>query len=75
MVLGIALIIFSCWLLKIKNKGLWGVFINAVMGCLLLLLFNLFGLTALPINPLNAFISAVFGIFGIVLLYLIITFL
>lgn len=75
MILGIAIIVFSCWLLKIRKKGLWGIIVNAIMGCLMLLLFNVFGLTALPINPLNAFISAVFGIFGIVLLYLIITFL
>ncbi|HEY8419825.1 MAG TPA: pro-sigmaK processing inhibitor BofA family protein [Clostridia bacterium] len=73
-ILGLALIIFSCWLLKVKKKGVWGVVINAVIGCLFLFAFNLFGIMAIPINPLNAFICAVFGIFGVVLIYLIITF-
>ncbi|NLC16583.1 MAG: pro-sigmaK processing inhibitor BofA [Clostridiales bacterium] len=74
-ILGLTIIVFSCWLLKIKNKGLFGVLINALMGCLFLFAFNLFGVMAIPINPLNAFICAVFGIFGVVLIYLIITFL
>ncbi|HEY8423446.1 MAG TPA: pro-sigmaK processing inhibitor BofA family protein [Clostridia bacterium] len=74
-ILGLALIVFSCWLLKIKKKGFWGVIINALMGCLILFAVNLFKIVAIPINPLNAFICAVFGIFGVVLIYLIITFL
>ncbi|HHW90530.1 MAG TPA: pro-sigmaK processing inhibitor BofA [Clostridiales bacterium] len=74
-ILGVAVIAFSCWLLKIKKKGVFGILLNAIMGCLFLFAFNLFGIMAVPINPLNAFICAVFGIFGVVLIYLIITFL
>ncbi|HEY8443572.1 MAG TPA: pro-sigmaK processing inhibitor BofA family protein [Clostridia bacterium] len=74
-ILGLAIIALSCWLLKIKKKGFFGVLINAIAGCIILFSFNVFGIVAIPINPLNAFICAVFGIFGIVLIYLIITFL
>lgn len=74
-ILGFAIIAFSCWLLKIKKKGFWGIIINAVMGCIILFGLNLFGIVAIPINALNAFICSVFGIFGALLIYLILTFL
>ncbi len=61
------------WLLFVPLKYLWKLFLNGILGGLLLVVINLigglFGVT-LAINPITALIAGFLGIPGVALLFL-----
>lgn len=68
---GLLVLWIVCKLLAVPLKIIWKLFLNALLGAVVLLIFNFFGgffSLSIPITPLNSLITGVLGIAGVILL-------